>query len=101
MGGSCICNLPGCERQNTHSDTHHAEMDNVNYALQYSLLVSLQDTTYDMGPTLLYPGTHTANFHREHQVLAKQLGTPEKATQQALFETQGVHASVRRGDAVI
>lgn len=52
-----IVSLPGSESQNVHPDIVHA-----NCSLVTSF-IALQDVDAAMGPTTVYPGTHTEDFH--------------------------------------
>ena len=53
-----IVALPGAARQHIHAD-----IDVVPGLFYGNGFVALQDVTRDMGPTVFYPGTHTAAFH--------------------------------------
>ena len=53
-----IVALPGAARQHIHAD-----VDVVPGLFYGNGFVALQDVTRDMGPTVFYPGTHTAAFH--------------------------------------
>lgn len=58
-----IVSLPGSESQGVHPDIGH-----VNCSL-VTCFVALQDIDSSMGPTTVYPGTHTEDFH----VLARSM----------------------------
>ena len=53
-----IVALPGAARQHIHAD-----IDAVPGLFYGTGFVALQDVTSEMGPTVFYPGTHTAAFH--------------------------------------
>ena len=57
---SAVISEPGSPQQTRHCDT---EMVERRGDCLYTLLVALQDITLDMGPTMLWGGTHTAKFH--------------------------------------
>ena len=63
---SCIVSEPGARAQPAHCDTAAGDASAVPPpAPLFSLFVALQDVSASMGPTLMYPGTHTASFHAE------------------------------------
>ena len=60
---SVIISDSGSRAQQFHSDTQILGRSSEKDALLITIFVALQDVNEDMGPTLLYPRTHTRRFH--------------------------------------
>mmetsp|Transcript_31391 Transcript_31391/g.56209 ORF Transcript_31391/g.56209 Transcript_31391/m.56209 type:complete len:240 (-) Transcript_31391:86-805(-) len=79
---SLLVSLPGATNQEVHSDTPHAEDND----LIVSAFLALSPVTLPHGPTCLFPGTHTPAFHRSIPKTTTQAnyyaadGTPELPT---------------------
>jgi len=57
---SAIIALPGAREQRLHTDIPWAERPGL-----FTTFVALQSVTAEMGPTHVFPGTHTAAAHRD------------------------------------
>jgi ectoine hydroxylase-related dioxygenase (phytanoyl-CoA dioxygenase family) len=86
---SCIVSDPGSPAQPVHHDT---QFD--GSFPRFSVLVPLQETTKEMGPTGLFPHTNTPDWHLAYALRAEEL--------ECLFEdTPHVLATLGAGDALI
>ena len=74
---SCIITEGGASAQPAHCDTPAAQSDR---GLLYTAFIPLQPITESMGPTMIWPGTHTPAFHAELQA-----GTSDYASRGSLL----------------
>lgn len=54
-----IVSEPGARQQDVHSDIPHS-----NQTMLYTTFLALQDVDRSLGPTCVFPATHTEDFHR-------------------------------------
>lgn len=104
---SVIVSDPGSKQQQFHadtSDTYRARMEDKDEtvdvestAILCTVFVAVQDIDSTMGPTMMYPRTHTDAFHRTY------FGTNSSATTQleCLREQEKMSLTLRRGDVVL
>jgi len=82
-----------------HSDTRSlkATEGSPEDALLYTVFVALQDISSGMGPTVMYPGTHTPDFHQRY------FGNKSTASKQldCLGGQKKIHLTMKKGEAVI
>lgn len=58
----CVAARPGCPAQFWHADSPHQQASHASANL-VNVLVALHDTSIDLGPTELVPGSHIATNH--------------------------------------
>lgn len=88
---------PGAPLQPIHPDTPYQPV-----APLYSCFIALQNVTVEMGPTLLLPGTHTAEAHRRFKTSSGEMlqttpfiGSTLHAGDCAVFDSRLLHAGAR------
>eukprot|EP00747_Dinoflagellata_sp_TGD_P018440 gnl/TRDRNA2_/TRDRNA2_126491_c1_seq1.p1 gnl/TRDRNA2_/TRDRNA2_126491_c1~~gnl/TRDRNA2_/TRDRNA2_126491_c1_seq1.p1 ORF type:complete len:412 (+),score=69.85 gnl/TRDRNA2_/TRDRNA2_126491_c1_seq1:100-1236(+) len=90
----------GAPRQVLHSDTPFTDDNNTAVAPLFTVFVSLQDVSVEMGPTLYIPGTHTEKAHSEFFQPSSQGEMP--ATKAALLRrTPFVISTLGAGDCAV
>jgi len=86
---SAVISETGAPQQTRHSDTNLTGVHNPGCL--FTLLIALEEVTLDMGPTLIWGGTHTPAFHA--------LSQHEKAC--VLDQIEPHHATLQPGEAVL
>ena len=98
---SCVLTDPGAKCQPAAFDTpacaedartaHHEALARHGKCM-LTVMVALGDAGYASGAPIVWPGTHTAAFHRDAHARGRA---------PALSDTMGVHLDIRSGDAVL
>jgi hypothetical protein len=90
---SVIISDSGSRAQQFHSDTKILGRSSEKDALLVTIFLALQDVKKDMGPTLLYPKTHTREFHELYfgnkSTATSQLTALESRKQTSMTLKQG------------
>lgn len=96
---SCFIGDSGSPRQCVHVDTIAlpcTQYPDISMEPLYTIMVALQDVSDDMGHTVLYPRTHSAEMHTVWNMVQRRADTPE-----FLGRQQAVRSGLKKGDVSI